>query len=395
MKFSLFRVALKNLRRKSFRTAVLVLSIGLLVSILVFGMSFIISVTSSLERASDRLGADLLVVPMGARDYAEEVLLETKVKVFYMDRDIIDRVRKIEGVEEASHQTYLTTILGLCCDIPAAKIVAFDQDTDFIVKPWLGKVLDRKLRKGEAIIGYGAYHNLGLLDVESSVLFNKKYEFVGVLDKTGTGLDNAIFISEENIDDIIEYSEVGLEKDSISLIFTKLKEGYDPEKVGFAVENAILEVDVIERNDIGKRIISNLTDINNVFLITIVLASLLSAFLAWSVFSAIANERVREVGIMRAIGAKGSHIVRMFVIEVVVLGVLGSIVGIALGTYMSMTLSSIFSLIRDMSVTLTVLERLEVSLLGLLGGSAICLVGALSSIIRIKRLEPLSALKEA
>ena len=112
-------------------------------------------------------------------------------------------------------------------------------------------------------------------------------------------------------------------------------------------------------------------------------------------FSAIANERVREVGIMRAIGAKGSHIVRMFVIEVVVLGVLGSIVGIALGTYMSMTLSSIFSLIRDMSVTLTVLERLEVSLLGLLGGSAICLVGALSSIIRIKRLEPLSALKEA
>ncbi len=394
MKFNLFSVAARNLKRKLVRSAILILSIGLLVSILVFGSSFILSVSSSLERASGRLGADLLVVPVGARDFAEEVLLETKVKTFYMDRNIVGRVGQIDGIEKVTHQTYLSTILGLCCDIPAAKVVAFDQDTDFIVKPWLQNVLDRKLEKGEAIIGYDAYENLGLLDVESSVLFNMKFDFVGVLEKTGTGLDNAIFISEANIDDIISKANLDIETGQVSLIFTKLEPGYDPVEVGRNVEGAIVEVDVIERSDIGSKIVATLSDINKVFMLTMVLSSLLSAFLAWSVFSAIANERIKEVGIMRAIGAKCSHIMRIFVLEVLLLGFLGSLVGIALGTVLSVTFSRSFILIREMAATLTMFQRVEVALLGLLVGSGICLIGALSSIYRVRGLNPLYALKE-
>jgi len=394
LKFGLLSVAVKNLRRKSFRTAVLILSIGLLVSILVFGLSFIVSVGGSLQRASDRLGADLLVVPMGARDYAEEVLLETKVKVFYMDRAIMDRVRQIEGVEDVTYQTYLETILGVCCDVPAAKVVAFNQDRDFIVKPWLSQAIGRRLQRGEAIIGHQAYENLGLLDVESSMLFGTKFDIVGVLEKTDTGLDNAIFISDENIDDIIANSGVNITPDDISLIFVKLKEGLDSEQMGRKVENEILEVDVISRNDIGKRIIATLKDINRVFLITIVLASVLSVFLTWTIFSAIVNERAREIGIMRAIGARGSHIVRMFVVEVLMIGVLGSVAGIALGTYLSVALSRMFELLRDMAASLTMIERVEISLLGIGVGVLICVVGALSSIVRVRNLEPLSVLKE-
>jgi putative ABC transport system permease protein len=394
LKFGLFSVALKNLRRKSFRTAVLVVSIGLLVSILVFGASFILSVGASLQRASDRLGADILVVPMGARDYAEEVLLETKVKVFYMDRSVMDRVRRIDGIEEVTSQTYLETILGVCCDVPAAKVVAFNQETDFIVKPWLKKAIGRKLQRGEAIVGHEAYENLGLLEVESSVLFGTKFDIVGVLERTDTGLDNAIFMSDENIDDIIANSNVGLRPGQISVVFTKVREGEDPALLSRKVENEILEVDVIARNDIGKRIITTLKDINMVFLITIALASLLSVFLTWTIFSAIVNERAREIGIMRAIGAKGTHIVRMFVMEVLVLGLMGSLMGIAAGTYMSVSLSRMFTLLRDMAATLTVLERMEVSLLGLLVGTGICMIGAMSSILRIRGLEPLNVLKE-
>ncbi len=394
MKFGLFSVALKNLKRKSFRSAVLVVSIGLLVSILVFGSSFIMSVGASLERASNRLGADILVVPMGARSYAEEVLLETKVKIFYMDKSIMDRVRQVEGVEDLTYQVYLETILGVCCDIPPAKVVAFDQDSDFIVTPWLDNVLGRRLDKGEAILGYLAQENLGLLDIESSTLFGNQFNIVGVLDKTDTGLDNAIFIGKENLGNIIEKGSSSLKEDQVSVIFVKVKKGYDPEKVSRDIENQIIEVDVTPRSAIGKDIISTLKDINMVFLITIVLASVLSAFLTWTIFTAIVNERFREVGIMRAIGARGHHIVWLFMLEVFMLGFMGSVVGIAIGNYLSLTLSRIFTLLRDMAATLTLTERVEVSILGLLVGVGICVVGALSSIIRIKKLEPLDALKE-
>ena len=162
MQFTFFSVSIKNLRRKPFRTGILLVSIALLVSIIVFGTSFIMSVTEGIERASDRLGADLLVVPVGAREVAQDALLETKVKVFYMDKGLMDEVRKVEGIDRMTYQTYLSTIQGVCCDIPAAKVVIFNQETDFIIKPWLSEVLGRKLEKNEVIVGHGAFENFDL-----------------------------------------------------------------------------------------------------------------------------------------------------------------------------------------------------------------------------------------
>lgn len=394
MGFNLLSVAVKNLRRKSFRTVVLINSIALLVAILVFGASFIISVGSSIKRAADRLGADLLVVPVGARDFAETVLLETANKTFYMDGGTMDRIKKINGVDHITHHTYLSSITGLCCDIPEAKIVAFDQDTDFIVKPWLQKVLKRRLEKGEAIIGHLAHVNLGMLDLDSSVLFNKKFKIVGVLDRTDTGLDNAVFMSEENVDEIIRGGTTWLKPGEISLIFVKLKPGFSPEAVGRNIEGEMVEVDVIERNNIGVNMLSTLKDINRVFLITMVLSCVLSASLVWSVFSAIVSERVREVGIMRALGAKGGHIVRVFILEVLILGALGSAAGIAAGMVLSASLSKMFVMLREFGATMSAFDRIEVALIGLIAGLGICLIGSVSSIMRMKGLDPHESLKE-
>lgn len=394
MKFNLFAVSLRNLKRKPFRTAILILSLGLLVSVLVFGASFIISVSSTVNKAADRLGADLLVVPVGARDIAQEVLLETKVATFYMNKGIIDRVREIEGVEAVTYHTYLSSILGVCCDVPEAKIVAFDQDTDFILSPWLQKNLGRRLEKSEAIIGWAAEDNLMLLEVDSSVLFNLKFDFVGVLEKTGTGLDDAIFVSDENIPDMARAAKLYAGENEVSVIFVKLKPGYTSEDVGDEVENQIVDADVINRADIGDKIIGILADINRLFLIIVILTSLISTFLAWSVFSAIANERFKEIGIMRAIGAKCSHVLRMFIAEVIVVAILGSIIGIIGGTYMSITLTKTFSLLIELSTSLTLAERFGVSCIGFVAGLVICLLGAYSSILRLRKLDPLSAIKE-
>ncbi|MDA8172020.1 MAG: hypothetical protein M0Z48_09385 [Nitrospiraceae bacterium] len=113
--FNLRTLAVKNLKRRSLRTAILVTSIGLFVSILVFGLSFVMGVSASLRKSIDRLGADVLVVPYGAQDYAEDVLLESnKAKSFYMDKDIVEKVKEVKGVGPVTWQTYLTTIAGLC-----------------------------------------------------------------------------------------------------------------------------------------------------------------------------------------------------------------------------------------------------------------------------------------
>ncbi len=394
-KFTLFSLALKNLKRKPLRTSILVIAIGLLVSAFVFALSFVRRVDSSIKITSERLGADLLIVPTGSRGAAEDVLLENEVKSFYMDKGIVERVKKIKGVDELTYQTYLVTITGACCDVPESIVIAFNQDTDFIIKPWLNKKLGRRLQKGEAIVGSESAFNIriGLTEVDS-VLFGNMFKMVGVLDKTGTGLDNAIFIDDENIADIVRGGKANIKSGQISLIFAKIKKGHDPYKVAGEIEDSIIEVDAVARKDIGKNIINTLRDINRIFSITVILASILSVFLVWAVFSAIANERAKEIGIMRAIGAKEYHVVRLFFLEVLVIGSIGSIIGIISGTVLSLLMAKSFTILKNLAADLNTVERVFIATLSFLIGTVVCVAGALSPIQRIKKLEPLLAIKE-
>jgi len=394
-KISFISVALKNLKRKMFRTGVLVFSIALLVSLLIFAISFTVSVASSIKKSSERLGADLVVVPVGARGFAEEFLLESKNTSFYMPISIIEKVKKVEGIEAISHHTYLSSISGLCCDIMPTRIVAFDPETDFIINPWLQKSLGRPLQVGEAIAGSGTSENLGLglLDIEATI-FNNRFKIVGVLEKTGTGLDHALFMTEENLKNIIASGKSPLKKGDISIIFTKLKKGLDPDYVGRVLEGEIPEVDVMARSDMGEKFLSTLADINKIFLLTTFLASLLTTFLVWAIFSAIANERAREIGIMRALGAKESHIVLLYLLEVLVLGIVGSTMGVLAGTYMSALLADSFSLLKNISAGLSTVQHVTIAIVCLMIGTAICVAGAMMPINRIKKMEPLLVIKE-
>ena len=391
---TLFSFSLKNIRRKPMRTAILVFAIALLVSSLVFAISFVQRVNGSIRKTSQRLGADLIVVPANSRGAAEDVLLENKIKSFYMDRGIMDRVRAMEGVDRITEQVYLVTLTTMCCSVPEAMVVAFDPGTDFIVKPWLKERVARPLAKGEAIAGDESSFNirLGLVDVDSK-LFGSVFRLVGSLDPTGTGLDNAVFITMDNMDEIVKSGTAHVKPGEISVIFVRVKPGVDPARVAARIEDSIIEVDTMTRKDIGRSLIATLKDMSRIFTLTIALAAIMAFFLVWAIFTAIANERTKEVGIMRALGARQSHILKVFLFEVVVIGFIGSALGIVLGTALSASLSGGFSVVKHLSTELSAAERTAIAVLSFLAGTGICILGALGPIRRLKRLEPLLVIK--
>ena len=392
---TLFSFAFKNIKRKPLRTGILMFAIALMVSALVFSLSFVQRVNGSIKKSSERLGADVLVVPTNARGAAEEILLENRIKTFYMKRSIIDRVRALPGVDKATEQVYLVTVAGVCCSVPESMVIAFNQDTDFIIKPWLKEKIQRRLGKGEAVAGAESAFNikLGLVEMDS-MLFGNVFKLVGSLEQTGTGFDRAVFIGMENMPAIIASGKVkGLQLDDISVILVKVKPGVDPASVAASVEDNIIEADAMARKDIGKNIISTLKDMSRIFTLMVVLASVFSFFLVWAIFTAIANERSKEVGIMRAIGAKESHILTLFFIEVLVIGIAGSLVGIAAGMGMSAVFSKSFTIVKQLSTELSFSEQTVIAAVSFLGGAVICMLGALAPIQRLKKMEPLMVIK--
>jgi putative ABC transport system permease protein len=371
------------------------MALTLMVSALVFALSFVKRVNASIALTSERLGADLLVVPAGSRGAAEDVLVENQARSFYMNRALLEKIRQVEGIDKISSQTYLVTIAGLCCSVPESMVVAFNQETDFIVTPWLKNKLGRKLKKGEAIVGSESAYNIGLGLVEMDAkLFGSLFRMVGVLDKTGSGLDTAVFIDDANMDEIVKSSNTGITSDQISVIFAKISKDADLYKVMSEIENNFIEVDVVMRKDVGKSLITTLSDISKIFYLSMVLSTMLSLFLVWAIFTAIANERAREVGIMRALGAKGKHVVQLFLYEVLLLSALGSLAGIVAGTTLSILLANSFSILKNLPVDLGTAARLGIAVVGLLFGTGICMVGALSPVQRLKKLEPLLVIKQ-
>ena len=274
-------------------------------------------------------------------------------------------------------------------------MVAFNEKTDFIISPWLEKAIHRKLKPGECILGRTAWLNQGLLAMDKCTLFGNSFTVLGALHKTGTGFDNCIFVSDDNVANFIKNGKTRLKPNEISIIFVKDKPGYFPKEVATNIENQVWNVSVVPRNGLGSNILSTLRDINTIFLLTVSLCLALSALLTWAIFSAIINERKKEIGVMRAIGAKNRHIIRAFVIEAFLLGALGSAVGTGAGTYMALSFSKIFVLFRDMPGGLTAPDRIGIALLGMAVGTGVCLLGALAPIIKIKKMEPLTAIKES
>lgn len=390
---SIQHIAWKNVTRKIFRNIILVIAVSILVALLVFAMLFNNSVEQDIEQATKKLGADIVLVPAEAKSLAEEFILESSEKTFYMDEFILDAVKVLPEIESVTYQIYLDTIESGCCSIEEGQVVIFNTDTDFVVTPWLVEQDLPPLKKGEVYVGDYVWEYLGLL--RTATLFDREMKIAGHLQYTGTGLDRGIFVQSGDLDTTSEGVRGQFKKGQISIAFLKVKDGVDPEAVALKVAKINPNIGIMTRGSIGGGIRSTLKDILRIFSITILTSSLLAILLAWSTFTALANERKREVGIMRAIGARQFHILKMFLTEAMIISLLGGLLGVGIGHYMIHYLAKDFNLLSRLdALTAITSTNIIFGLVALTIGIMVCLLGALMPIVRLARMEPLLAIKE-
>jgi putative ABC transport system permease protein len=385
-------LAWKTVVRKLFRNAVLVLAVSLLVALLIFAMLFDKAVKEDIDQAGKRLGADIVIVPPEAKGRAEEFILESKIKTFYMDEFVWEAVHDLPEIKEATYHVYLNTLDSGCCSIDEGQVVALDPERDFVLRSWLEEG-PPTLGETQVYVGSYVYEFLGLID--TATLFGKGVKVVGHLKKTGTGLDRGIFMRLADLDKVSEKAGEGYEKGKISIIFLKVKEGHDIDQVVATIRNINPRIGIMTRGTIGADVRATLNDILRVFSVTILISSVLAVLLAWSTFTALTNERRREVGILRAIGARRSHILKIFLSEAAIVSLLGGLLGIGIGHYLILFLAGDFELLTRLgAVSAPTINNVIISLIGLAAGMGVCLIGAAIPVIRLARMEPLLAIKE-
>ena len=135
---SLLQLAWKNISGNGLRSWVVALCALVVAAFALFATLLLRGAATSLELATNRLGADIVVVPEGAQAELEGALLTGVPVSFWMPEEVVAQLRAIPGVEAASPQVYLTTLVGAsCCSVSEMFMVAYDPETDFTVRPWL------------------------------------------------------------------------------------------------------------------------------------------------------------------------------------------------------------------------------------------------------------------
>lgn len=333
-RFSFSSLALCNLRRRPFRTVALIS----LVSILSFGLFLGSLISLSLKNGTDglsrRLGADILVVPEGYEQKTEGILLRGEPSTFYMDAAWAGKISGIQGVRQASPQLFVASLNADCCS-STVQIIGFDQDTDFTVAPWIKSALPEKLSVDQIVTGAEVSGQVG----GKLQLFGRDYIIAAKMDNTGTGFDTSVFMNIEAakraaVDYVAKTGALDIPPNAVSSVTVLLQEGYSISDVAKNISKAF------DYEDPGVSVITTESVINNVSgsLRTIVVLVIALGALLWGVsvlvlgivFSVILNERKREFGILRSLGATRKKLASIVFLESGIISLLGGVLGIGL-----------------------------------------------------------------
>jgi putative ABC transport system permease protein len=327
-------VALKNLKRKMTRTWLL-LAIVMVVSCTLFAATlFLKSINNALRIGTYRLGADILVVPENAQKEARSALLSGEPTQFLMDRSVLGEVKQVDGVKNATSQLFIKPTSFTCCFNVDVFLVAFDPDSDFTVRPWLEKNLNRKLGINEIITG----RSVPVIVGDKIPFYGTTFTVGGTMEPTGMDFfDRAVFMSLDSAYNMAANSKtkalqpLEISRNQISTVLVQVRDDITPDRVAIRIEHNISGVKAIVSDTIISTVRKQLAGlIKAILIISVILWVIVLLIMAFA-FYMIVNERRREIGLLRAMGGNKGHIASIILNEAVLLSSAGGAAGIGLG----------------------------------------------------------------
>jgi len=118
------------------------------------------------------------------------------------------------------------------------------------------------------------------------------------------------------------------------------------------------------------------------------------AFIIFNTFSITVTQRIREFALLRTLGASRAQVMRAVLGEGLVLGVLGSAVGLALGLVTAIGLRALFKAVGVELPSSGAVIATRTILVSVLVGTVVTVASALAPALRATRVPPIEALRE-
>jgi putative ABC transport system permease protein len=338
-----FKFAYKNLWVRKTRSLLTIIGIFLAILTIFVLISLSLGLKGFVDEQFELLGTDKFFVQpkgtsaVGLPGGAVELTL-----------DDVEIVEKVNGVEQATYfamengkiefKEYPARyyfVLGMPIEEKGISLLFEAMD--------LGMDEGRFLKKGDSkkiMIGYNyKYKNLYPKPIKAGnkiEINDIEFEVIGIVDQIGNPADDQqVYISMEDLDDVFDSG------DRVDMIWTEIKKGEDIEQIAERTEKKLMNFRDVDEDTIDfsiqtpKEMVAIFTNIINVLLAFLIGIGSISVVvggigIANTMYTSVL-ERNKEIGTMKAIGARNSDILLIFVIEAGILGLVGGGLGLLVG----------------------------------------------------------------
>ena len=335
LRFLLGSLALQNLGRRKARSLLLFAAVAICAGSVFTGAVLMLSIERSMDMGFTRLGADMLVLPEGTLTNITAALLTAEPTDLTLDAAVVLRLAGLKGVGKVAPQLiFRTDAAETTHQHESVDLIAFDPAEDFTIQPWLAERLNRPLRQGDVIIGGRRQERVG----DELLVFGQPLTVYGKLGRTAVGIhENGLFMSFATLDGLRDImlkicgQKAPLQPGKLSGVLIDLAPGATTQQVRFAVLANIPGVKVVAGESTLISIRQGLAVLLNGILALMLVMFVSTAAMVSVLFSAIITERRRELGLLKAIGARPRQIIGMLLIEAVSATAVGGVAGCLLG----------------------------------------------------------------
>jgi len=400
-----FFLAFKNLRRRGVRSWLtligIFIGIAAVVALITLGNGLRVAAISQFGIESTEI---ISIQAGGLNAYGPP----GSFAVNKLTKDDVDAIQDLSGVEIAVGRQIKSgkleyndkVIFGYATSIPEG------EKGDFVyeqagLETEKGNLLDGG-DYGKVLLGYNFFANKVGLDREVDVgkivkIQDENFKVVGITKKKGSFLlDNIVFMAEKDIEDLFETNGY------VDIIAAKVKDKDLMDKTKEDIEDLLRKRRDVKKGEEDFEVSTpeaTLATVNSI-LLGIQIFVILIAFISIAVGSiGIINtmttsvlERSKEIGIMKAIGAKNSDIFLQFFFEAGLLGLIGGVIGILIG----MGLGILGTNIINDYLGATVAPQINFALVGLslLGSFLIGSIAGVIPALRAANQNPVEVLRD-
>jgi putative ABC transport system permease protein len=340
----LYQIVMKDVRRRKKR--ILYASLGVVVGIttIIAVLTVALAGQTNIYSQLEKYGANLMVMPaisdidiglgglsLGTLAIGENYISEDRLPEIRHIAD--DMIRQALNMEDEGDIVTMAPKLYMNTKVNGTSVIVVGvvPPDERLLKTWWrvsqGKYLEAP---GEALVGAIAAELLKFNVGDRLTLDGEEVTIVGILEETGSNEDYQVFVPMDTAQEA--FDKEGLVS---SIDIRALCNACPTSDIASAINENMAGIRAVAVTQIAETEMGMLEKLSGFLFALAAITLAVGCFGVVNTMTASVHERIKDIGIMKAVGASRKQIMKIFFYEAIIVGVAGGLLGYVAGTLLA------------------------------------------------------------